>query len=154
MSDPGGQPEKPAAAARPPLIEVAAGLIFRDGRLLLAQRPAGRHLAGLWEFPGGKREPGEGYAACLERELREELGVQVAVGTCVFEQTHAHPERTVRLRFFRCRLVSGEPAGLDGQALAWVARDDLARYRFPPADADLVARLQTDPAFWSDAGCG
>lgn len=135
-----------AAPGQPsPAIEVSAALVFRGGRLLIAQRPAGSHLAGLWEFPGGKREPGETWEACLRRELREELGVDVAVGACFEEVIHAYPEKRVHLRFFRCRLVEGEPAPLGCAAVAWVGREDLEHYTFPPADAGLLSRL-ADPA--------
>lgn len=130
-------------------MEVAAGLIFRDNRLLLARRPHGTHLAGLWEFPGGKREPDETWEHCLERELREELGVTIQVGECVFEQAHDYPSRRVVLRFFRCRLVSGEPAGLDGQELVWATPGELDNYAFPPADLELVHRLRTSRAPWA-----
>ncbi len=129
-------------------IEVAAGLLFRHGRLLIAQRPAGTHLAGCWEFPGGKRRSDEDYPACLRRELREELGIGVAVGDCLLEETHHYGDREIHLRFHRCRLLEGEPRGLEGQALAWVGPDDLQAYRFPPADQRLVEVLRTRPDWW------
>jgi mutator protein MutT len=138
----------PDSSSGLPVVEVAAGLIFRDNRLLLAQRPEGAHLAGLWEFPGGKREPGETWEHCLQRELREELGVGVAVGECVLEQTHDYPARRVVLRFFRCRLTEGEPSGLDRQALAWVTPGELTNHTFPPADEALVRRLRSEPDLW------
>ena len=81
-----------------PVIDVAAALVFRDGKLLITQRHADAHLGGLWEFPGGKREPDETFEACLVRELREELGIEVAVGELVESLTHAYPEKTVHLR--------------------------------------------------------
>src|SRR5712692_8874159 len=79
------------------ITEVAAGLVFRDGRLLITQRQAGAHLGGLWEFPGGKREGPESFQACLRRELREELGIEVEVGELVETITHQYPEKTVGL---------------------------------------------------------
>jgi 8-oxo-dGTP diphosphatase len=82
------------------VIEVSAGLIFRSGKLLITQRHARAHLGGLWEFPGGKREPGETFEQCLVRELREELGVEVVVGELFDTVEHAYPERTVSLKFF------------------------------------------------------
>ncbi len=85
-----------------PPIEVAAGLVFRGGKLLLTQRHPEAHLGGLWEFPGGKREPGETFEQCLARELEEELGIEVTVGELIESITHVYPERTVHLRFFRC----------------------------------------------------
>lgn len=126
-------------------MEVSAALIFRDGRLLIAQRSAGSHLAGLWEFPGGKRESGETWECCLLREIREELGAEVEVGALFDEVTHDYPGKRVRLRFFRCRLAVGEPRPLGCAALTWVSREDLARYEFPAADEMLLKRLR-DPA--------
>lgn len=138
---------QPAVANRPS-VEVAAALIFRGGKLLIAQRPPDSHLAGLWEFPGGKREPGESWEECLRRELREELGVEVEVGPLLEQVEHDYPGKSVRLRFHRCGLMRGEPAPLGCAALAWVTAGELSRFSFPPADARLIARLQTEPAFW------
>ncbi|WCJ59604.1 8-oxo-dGTP diphosphatase MutT [Fontisphaera persica] len=131
-------------------IEVAAGLIFRHGRLLIAQRRRGDHLGGAWEFPGGKREPGESYEACLARELQEELGVQVQVGELVESVDHDYPEKKVHLRFFLCRLLHGEPHPLGCAAVAWVSREELTRYHFPPADARLLAKLQAHSEWWAE----
>jgi 8-oxo-dGTP diphosphatase len=133
--------------ARPP-IDVSAGLVFRAGKLLITQRPAGGHLAGFWEFPGGKREAGESFEECLRRELREELGAEVEVAALLQEITHTYPEKTVRLRFFSCRLGSGEPAALGCQAVAWVTAAELGDYQFPAADAALLARLRSTPEWW------
>jgi mutator protein MutT len=131
-----------------PVIEVAAGLVFRQGRVLITQRPPGGHLAGWWEFPGGKREADETFEACLVRELREELGIEVAVGGLIEAVDHAYPERAVHLRFFRCAWLANEPRPLGCQALAWVGREDLMGYRFPPADERLLLRLRAEPAWW------
>lgn len=138
----------PSRTTALPAVEVTAGLIFREGRLLLAQRPEGTHLAGMWEFPGGKREPDETWEECLRRELREELGVEIEVGDCLFEQAHDYPTRRVLLRFFHCRILAGQPTGLDGQRLAWVTALEMADYTFPPADAELVRRLRSEPEMW------
>ncbi len=132
---------------KPPAIEVSAGLVFRDGRLLITQRPAGSHLAGLWEFPGGKRELGETWEACLERELAEELGVRVAVGRLFEEVVHDYPGKRVHLRFFVCRLVAGEPAPIGCAAVAWVTAGELGRHEFPPADANLLTALPAASEF-------
>ncbi len=131
-----------------PVIEVAAGLIFRQGRLLITQRHAGAHLGGLWEFPGGKRHAGERYPECLRRELREELGIEVEVGSLFESLTHAYREKTVHLEFYLCRLVSGEPSAIDCAAIAWVTAADLPHYEFPAADARLLGRLSHTPALW------
>ena len=103
---PGGL-STPAPAGKP--VEVAAGLVFREGKLLITRRSAGGHLAGLWEFPGGKREPGETFEECLHRELREELGIEVQIDSLIEEIVHHYPERAVRLKFFRCRWLRHEP---------------------------------------------
>ena len=131
------------------IIEVSAGLVFRSGKLLITQRHADAHLGGLWEFPGGKRESGESFEQCLVRELHEELGVQIQVGSLFEEVTHAYPEKTVHLQFFLCRLVRGEPQALGCAAVKWVTRDQLAAHEFPAADATLLLKLREDANLWS-----
>ncbi len=121
-------------------IVVTAAVIERDGAFLVARRPHGTHLAGLWEFPGGKCDEGERLPACLEREIREELDVGIIVGPEIFRTVHAYPERTVDLRFYSCALT-GEPRPMIGQELRWVPRSDLARLQFPPADKEFIDRL-------------
>ena len=130
------------------VIDVAAGLVFRDGKLLIAERHANAHLGGLWEFPGGKREPHETFEDCLVRELREELGIEVAVGELVESITHSYPERTVHLRFFRCRWVRHEPQLLGCAAFQWVTTPELDHYKFPAADDRLLELLRTSPGLW------
>lgn len=129
-------------------IEVAAGLVFREGRLLITQRPPGGHLAGLWEFPGGKREPAESFEECLQRELREELGIEVAVETLLEALTHDYPEKRVHLKFYRCIWQRHEPQALGCAAWEWVRREELSQYEFPAADARLLKRLQGEAALW------
>ncbi|HZT21758.1 MAG TPA: 8-oxo-dGTP diphosphatase MutT [Verrucomicrobiae bacterium] len=123
------------------VIDVSAALIFRDGKVLITQRPAGAHLGGLWEFPGGKREPEETFEQCLVREIREELGVEIRVNAPFDEWTHAYPEKTVHLKFFICELARGEPRPLGCAALKWAGPSELANYPFPPADARLLKKL-------------
>lgn len=130
------------------VIEVSAGLVFRSGQLLITQRHAAAHLGGLWEFPGGKREPGETFEQCLGRELREELGVEVVVGALFETITHAYPERTVLLKFFLCRLPHGEPQALDCAAVKWVDHAGLAAHDFPAADAILLDKLKATTSLW------
>ncbi len=130
------------------VIDVAAGLVFRDGKLLITERHADAHLGGLWEFPGGKREPEETFEDCLIRELREELGIEVTVGGLVESLTHAYPERTVHLRFFRCQWRQHEPQLLGCAAFEWVTTEQLKHYEFPAADARLLEILRTSPDLW------
>jgi 8-oxo-dGTP diphosphatase len=121
-------------------VVVAAAVIERDGRFLLTRRPEGVHLEGYWEFPGGKCEPGETPAVCLVREIREELGVESAVGKELLTTTYAYADRRVELQFFRCDL-SGAPTPQLGQQMRWVARDELATLVFPPANTELIQML-------------
>jgi 8-oxo-dGTP diphosphatase len=115
-------------------------VIERDGRILIARRPAALHLGGLWEFPGGKLKEGESAREALEREIREELGADVTVDSLLETVDWAYPEKRVRLSFFRCS-ITGEPRPLEGQEIAWVRPSDLGRYEFPSADAALIERL-------------
>ena len=128
---------------------MAAGLVFREGWLLIAQRREGDHLAGMWEFPGGKRHPGETYEEALHRELMEELGIEVEVGRVLEEVEHSYPGRTVRLRFFICSWLRHEPQALACQAFEWVDRTGLDRYVFPPADERLLEILRADRSLWA-----
>ena len=123
------------------VIEVVAAVIERGGRVLIARRHAASHLGGRWEFPGGKRQAGETPEAALVREIREELDAAVTVGELLDDVEWRYPEKTVRLRFFRCA-IENEPRAAEGQEIAWVAPADLGRYEFPPADEGLVARLR------------
>ena len=129
-------------------IEVAAGLVFRKGHLLITQRPADAHLGGLWEFPGGKRNPDETFEECLRRELMEELGIEVEVGDVFETIAHDYPEKAVHLKFFRCVWVRHEPETRGCPAYAWVRQDQLNNYSFPAADARLLERLQKNPELW------
>jgi len=130
-------------------IEVAAALIFHQGRLLITQRRAGTHLGGLWEFPGGKREPGETFEQCLAREIREELGVGISVGELFEEISHHYPEKSVHLKFFKCRLVAGEPQAIDCAAVKWVEKSELDTHEFPAADAQLLGKLKSPRMAWA-----
>jgi 8-oxo-dGTP diphosphatase len=125
-----------------PLIEVVAGVITdARGRILLARRTEGRDLAGLWEFPGGKREPGETPEAALARELNEELGIAATVGAPVIVVPHRYPHKRLLLDVRRVAAWQGPVKGLDGQALAWVPPHKLASYAMPGADRPVVAAL-------------
>jgi mutator protein MutT len=121
-------------------LVVTAAVIERAGALLVTRRPPGSHLAGCWEFPGGKCEAGESHQACLAREIREELDAGVRVGPEIHAVSHAYPDRVVELHFFSCELTD-EPRAALGQEMRWVARADLASLEFPPADAELIGLL-------------
>jgi 8-oxo-dGTP diphosphatase len=127
---------------KPRLRVVAAALFDAAGRVLIAQRPAGKHMAGWWEFPGGKVAAGESDAAALVRELREELGVETLPEAEIMRLTHDYPDRTVDLVLWRATLATGAPRGLDGQALKWVDCSSLANERLLPADEPFIAALQ------------
>ena len=129
-------------------VEVAAGLVFREGKLLLTQRYANAHLGGLWEFPGGKREPEETFEQCLHRELKEELGIEVQIHEVVESLDHEYPEKTVLLKFFRCTWRRHEPQSLGCPAFQWVSVAELDRYEFPAADARLLKMLKASPRLW------
>ena len=123
-----------------PVVVVTAAVVEREGMFLVTRRPPGVHLEGCWEFPGGKCDPGETLAACLSREMLEELDAPVQVGPQVFSIQHEYPDRVVRLHFFACDL-GGEPRPVLGQEMRWVTRDELAGLPFPPADAELIELL-------------
>jgi 8-oxo-dGTP diphosphatase len=127
----------------PLLVVVACVLVDSDGRILLAQRPAGRSMAGLWEFPGGKMEQGETPEACIIRELREELGIGVKAA-CLAPLTfasHAYEDFHLLMPLYVARRWQGVVVPLEGQSLAWVRLNELRSYKMPPADEPLVAML-------------
>ena len=126
------------------MVEVAAALIFQEGRFLICQRGGGGSCANLWEFPGGKREAGETLEECLVRECREELGVEVAVGDCYFQTTHRYPERTVALSFYWARICAGSLQQRVHQAVRFVLPEELENYSFCPADETLIQRLKEE----------
>jgi 8-oxo-dGTP diphosphatase len=132
-----------ASSSGPVIHVVAAAVIDAAGCVLIAQRPSGKHLAGGWEFPGGKLEPGEDRLAGLARELREELGISI-IGTPrpLIRVHHAYPSREVLLDIWVVKRYSGEPRGLDGQALRWCTQDGLATAELLPADKPIVAALR------------
>ena len=123
------------------VIIVVAAVVEEDDAFLVTRRPDGVHLAGLWEFPGGKIDPAESHADALRREMREELDADVEVLDLVFETTHAYAERTVALYFYRC-VLKQRPRPLLGQDMQWIKRSELPTLVFPPADEELIRRLQ------------
>ncbi len=131
-------------AVRSIVLVAAVALIDTDGRVLLAERPAGKHLAGLWEFPGGKVQPGETPEAALIRELAEELGIDVEA-SCLAPFTfasHTYPDFHLLMPLYVCRKWSGIVTAREGQRLAWVRPARLGDYAMPPADKPLVAMLR------------
>ena len=123
-------------------IIVAAAVIERGVAVLVTRRLKGSHLEGMWEFPGGKCEPGESIHDCLVRELREELAVEVTPGETLLVTTHTYPEKTVQLHFIACGMY-GEPSPQQGQEMQWVARARLDSLDFPAADAALIETLRS-----------
>ncbi|MGA2891794.1 MAG: 8-oxo-dGTP diphosphatase MutT [Xanthobacteraceae bacterium] len=127
------------------VLVAACALIDADGRVLIAQRPAGKSLAGLWEFPGGKVEPGEGPEQSLIRELKEELGI-VVKQECLAPLTfasHLYPDFHLLMPLYVCRRWEGIVAPLEGQALKWVRPNALRNHPMPPADEPLISHLTT-----------
>jgi mutator protein MutT len=126
-----------------PPISVVAGVIRReDGRILITQRLADDTLGGYWEFPGGKVEPGEELVPALQRELREEIGIEAEIGAEIHRIVHAYPDRDVKLHFFDARILSGEPQKIEVADLRWVTHDELMNYQFPEADIPLLQQLR------------
>ena len=132
------------------MIIVAAAIIRRNEHILLSRRKPDAHLPNLWEFPGGKVEPGESLTAALQRELREELGIDVEVSDEYYTTTHQYPTKSVELHFFNCTITDGidgidgthsEPRAIDVAEFRWVKPADLCSYEFPEADGELVERL-------------
>jgi 8-oxo-dGTP diphosphatase len=121
---------------------VAAVVQDGGGRFLVGRRLPGSHLAGLWEFPGGGVEDGETAETALARELAEELGVEIAVGSPITFAWHHEDRRATLLLFYRATIVRGDPVGRQGQKVAWVTVEELTTLDTPPADAELIRLLQ------------
>jgi len=121
---------------------VTAGLVWKDGKLLITKRPEGSHLAGYWEFPGGKQELGESLEACLEREIREELGMEVSAVEHLLQINHDYETKSITLHLFQCSWLSGTPKPMGCDELRWVRPEDLADYRLPPPDIQLLPAIR------------
>jgi mutator protein MutT len=124
------------------MITVVAAIIRRNDRILITQRSSDVHLAGLWEFPGGKVEPAESLDDALRREILEELGIRIRVENEFFTTEHHYPERSVRLHFFNCFIIEGEPRALEVADLRWISPSDLDELEFPEADKELIELLR------------
>jgi mutator protein MutT len=140
--------ESPSPNPFEQVVEVSAGLVFRHGLLLISQRLPEAHLGGMWEFPGGKRQPDESDENCLKRELMEELGIEVEVQGLLDMAAHESGGRTIRLKFFRCLWLLHEPRPLGCHDFAWIGVSQLTDYVFPPADAQLLEMLSATPSLW------
>jgi 8-oxo-dGTP diphosphatase len=139
----GERTAKEHGAARPIILVAAAALVDVDGRVLIARRPEGKSMAGLWEFPGGKVQPGETPEVALIRELQEELAVDTR-SSCLAPlafASHAYQDFHLLMPLFVCRVWQGTPSPQEGQDLAWVRPSRLSDYPMPPADEPLVALL-------------
>ena len=130
------------AQSNPIIVTVTAALLIHGDRILIARRPVGDQLAGYWEFPGGKVELGETPRACLKREMYEEFGIQVRIGS-FFDQTEYHYDHAaVRLLVFQAEIENGDVQPTAHDAIRWVLPDQMQHFRFAPADRPIVQRLQ------------
>jgi A/G-specific adenine glycosylase len=134
-------PIKPAKKLLPH-FDVAAAVIHHNGRVLIAQRPPDGMLGGLWEFPGGKQEAGETLPECLQREIREELGLEIAVDEPIVTIKHGSTHFKITLHAFACRLVTGQPQALGVADWRWVTLDELDAFPFPRTDQKIIAALR------------
>ncbi|MBR5524971.1 MAG: (deoxy)nucleoside triphosphate pyrophosphohydrolase [Clostridia bacterium] len=126
------------------MVEVAAALIWENDRFLICQRPAHKSNSLLWEFVGGKAEPGEALPQTLVRECREELGVTVTVGEPFTDLVHTYPDITIHLTLFNAAITDGEPQLLEHRDLRWITPQEIPHYDFCPADKDILARLMEE----------
>jgi len=124
-------------------IDVVAAIIRKDDKILITQRLDNVHFARLWEFPGGKVEPGESLQMALQREIQEELGIKIRVNGEFLTLDYDYPTKSVRLHFFKCTVLEGDPRPIDVADLRWVKPYDIGNYQFPPADAELISRLRS-----------
>jgi mutator protein MutT len=124
-------------------IDVVAAIIRNDGKILITKRHDNVHMANLWEFPGGKVEADESLEGALQREILEEVGIKIRVDSEFLIIDHDYPSKSVRLHFFNCSVLEGAPRPLDVADLRWVKPADLDDYEFPPADGELISKLQT-----------
>ena len=124
-----------------PRIRVAAALIKQDGLYLITRRKKGVHLEGLWEFPGGKCEAGESIETCLQRELIEELDIEITPPRLFMTHHHEYPEKNVELFFFSCTIHQGTPKPIGCSEFCWVKVEELYHFEFPPADVPVLSRL-------------
>lgn len=123
-------------------VRVAAALIWREGRFLIAKRPYTKARGGLWEFVGGKAEAGESLKEALKRECREEIAVEITVGELFMELTHEYPDLKVRLSLYEALIAQGEPQRLEHEEFRWITPDEIPQFDFCPADVEILAQLR------------
>jgi len=128
-------------SANRPYLEVAAALVWDGDRILITRRPPGTYMEGYWEFPGGKREPGETLEQCVKRELREELGLEVEVLEYLSRVSHEYEDRVIELHVFRCRILKGDAEAKESQEICWADAEDLDTYLFAPPDKEIVKKI-------------
>jgi len=128
--------------AHKPHFHVTAAIIRSGGKVLITRRPAGTHMGGYWEFPGGKQEKGETLSGCLRRELREELGVGIEKAVSLFAIRHEYADRSITLHVFECTGIQAPPRALEAQEIRWVASEALRKYSFPPPDRRIIRFLE------------
>ena len=130
-----------------PHFHVTAGLICRNGRVLITKRHKGSHLAGLWEFPGGKQEGDETLQECLERELKEELGISVRAEKLLMSVDHEYDTKSITLHLFKCSQPVGDPEPLECESLRWVRPEELTQYPLPSADLSLLPLVKCSSGY-------
>ena len=130
-----------------PIYQVTAGIIRKNGKLLISKRRKGAHLEGFWEFSGGKQERGESLSECIRRELLEELGISVSLGQQIDPVDYEYPEKRIVLHCFYCTWLKGEPQPLEGQAIRWVSPIELSTLRLPPPDMKVLKTLINSEKF-------
>ncbi len=126
-------------------VDVGCAVIYRNQELIIAQRKPGDSYGGYWEFPGGKKNPDETIEACLIREAQEELGILIRPVLFLSNKVHSYPTKKINLFFYLCEYVSGTPACHDCHDFRWVELKDLQRFRFLPADIELIGELSRSP---------
>lgn len=129
------------------MIEVTAAIICKDGKFLICQRPKGKNCELLWEFPGGKIEPGETGEECIIREIQEELGVTLRVLRKLTDVVYDYPDKTVHLHFYITEVVCGDLIRKEHHAFAWITKAELSNYQFCPADEKMLRKFATAPNF-------
>ncbi len=129
------------AKKRKPHIHVSAGLIRKNGKFLISKRLKGSHLEGYWEFPGGKQEKGETIQNCLEREIREELDLEVRAGEVSLTVDHEYETKRISLHVIHCEILDGDPRAIECQEFKWAAPEDFEKFAFPPPDIKVIVFL-------------